>query len=73
VRQLTAKVNRGLRTLASIVENLRRSVGEIDDPDEESDIQAALRWINGIGSAKAALKQRPSAEALGSYQPHAGE
>jgi hypothetical protein len=46
-KRRTVRVNRGLIAMASIVENLRMSIGEVDDPDEEADIVAALRWIHG--------------------------
>lgn len=44
-RKRTPGIDRGLIAMASIVTNLRASVGQIDDAKEDADITAALRWI----------------------------
>jgi hypothetical protein len=44
----TEKARRGLHAIAVIVETLRTSIGEVDDPAEEAEIVAALAWIRGL-------------------------
>ena len=43
--QRTAQVDRGLRVMVAIVDNVRQSVGAVDDPAEEAAIDAAYAWI----------------------------
>jgi hypothetical protein len=46
-RRRTAKVDRGLFAMATIVAVHRESIGEHDDKDEDEAIRAALAWIHG--------------------------